>query len=82
MAGQDENEHLFRRTATLLRHPLGATILTFLFTGVAATLFSNFLDRISKTRDRGGPVFRNRMAALLRWILGSIRPPISPRLAA
>jgi hypothetical protein len=41
----------FEETATLLRHPLGATILTFLFTGVAATLFSNFLDRISKTRD-------------------------------
>jgi hypothetical protein len=31
---------------------------------------------------RGGPVFRNRMAAWLRWILGSITPPISPRLSA
>ena len=29
---------------------------------------------------RGGPVFRNRMAAWLRWILGWITPPISPRL--
>jgi NADPH-dependent curcumin reductase CurA len=32
--------------------------------------------------DRGGPVFRNRMAAWLRWILGWITPPISPRLLA
>jgi len=31
---------------------------------------------------RGGPVFRNRMAAWLRWILGSITPPISPGLPA
>jgi hypothetical protein len=32
--------------------------------------------------ERGGPVFRNRMAAWLRWILGSITPPISPGLPA
>jgi len=32
--------------------------------------------------DRGGPAFLNRMAAWLRWILGSITPPISPRLPA
>jgi CBS domain containing-hemolysin-like protein len=31
---------------------------------------------------RGGPVFRNRMAAWLRWILGWIMPPICPRLLA
>ncbi len=31
---------------------------------------------------RGGPVFRDRMAAWLRWILGLITPPISPRLLA
>ena len=31
---------------------------------------------------RGGPIFRDRMAAWLRWILGSITPPISPRLPA
>jgi hypothetical protein len=31
---------------------------------------------------RGGPVFRNRMAAWLRWILGWIMPPISPRSPA
>lgn len=30
--------------------------------------------------DRGGPALRDRMAAWLRWILGSITPPISPRL--
>jgi hypothetical protein len=34
------------------------------------------------TAFRGGPVFRNRMAAWLRWILGLITPPISPRLPA
>ena len=31
---------------------------------------------------RGGPAWRDRMAAWLRWILGSITPPISPRLPA
>jgi hypothetical protein len=31
---------------------------------------------------RGGPALRNRMAAWLRWILGLITPPISPRLLA
>ena len=39
---------------------------------------SKLIDRMV----RGGPVFRNRMAAWLRWILGSITPPISPRLPA
>ena len=29
---------------------------------------------------RGGPGFRDRMAAWLRWILVSITPPISPAL--
>jgi hypothetical protein len=38
-------------------------------------------DRFESAK-RGGPVFRNRMAALLRWILGSITPPISPRFPA
>jgi predicted P-loop ATPase len=33
-------------------------------------------------KQRGGPIFRDRMAAWLRWILGSITPPISPRLPA
>ncbi len=32
--------------------------------------------------SRGGPGLRDRMAAWLRWILGSIMPPISPRLPA
>ena len=32
--------------------------------------------------ERGGPALRDRMAAWLRWILGSITPPISPRLPA
>jgi hypothetical protein len=31
---------------------------------------------------RGGPALRDRMAAWLRWILGLITPPISPRLPA
>jgi hypothetical protein len=51
MASEHKGGHLLRRTATFLKHPLGAAILTFLFTGVAAALFSNFLDRISKARD-------------------------------
>jgi hypothetical protein len=29
---------------------------------------------------RGGPALPDRMAAWLRWILGWITPPISPRL--
>jgi molecular chaperone HtpG len=33
-----------------------------------------------EARIRGGPVFRDRMAAWLRWILGLITPPISPAL--
>jgi hypothetical protein len=32
-----------------------------------------------RNRDiRGGPVFRDRMAAWLRWFLGLITPPVSP----
>ncbi len=31
---------------------------------------------------RSGPALRGRMAAWLRWILGWITPPISPRLLA
>jgi hypothetical protein len=47
-----ERERSFaQKTAGFLTHPLGAAILTFLFTGVAATLFSNFLEGISKKRD-------------------------------
>jgi len=34
------------------------------------------------TTDRGGPALRDSSAAWLRWILGSITPPISPRLPA
>jgi hypothetical protein len=32
--------------------------------------------------ERGGPALRDSSAAWLRWILGSITPPISPRLPA
>ena len=39
------------RTAALLKHPLGAAILTFLFTGIGAALFSKFLDNLSKKRE-------------------------------
>ena len=39
-----------------------------------------FAALIERRGVRGGPVFRNRMAAWLRWILGWITPPISPRL--
>jgi len=40
------------------------------------------LPQEGRSKLRGGPVFRNRMAAWLRWILGWIMPPISPRLPA
>jgi hypothetical protein len=33
-------------------------------------------------KNRGGPALRDSSAAWLRWILGSITPPISPRLPA
>src|SRR5664279_3004910 len=33
-------------------------------------------------QNRGGPAFLDRMAAWLRWILGSVTPSISPRLPA
>jgi hypothetical protein len=33
---------------------------------------------IEKEELRGGPVFRDRMAAWLRWFLGLITPPVSP----
>jgi hypothetical protein len=39
-------------------------------------------DQHLDVAQRGGPIFRNRMAAWLRWILGSITPPISPGLPA
>jgi hypothetical protein len=35
-----------------------------------------------KLNVRGGPALRDSSAAWLRWILGSITPPISPRLPA
>jgi carbohydrate-selective porin OprB len=36
----------------------------------------------TKSEFRGGPALRDSSAAWLRWILGSITPPISPRLPA
>ena len=42
----------------------------------------NRCRRLAKDWERGGPALRDRMAAWLRWILGSITPPISPRLPA
>ena len=46
------------------------------------TLATQSRDLICASRSRGGPALRDRMAAWLRWILGSITPPISPRLPA
>lgn len=45
------NRSTAQRIASFFKHPLGAAMITFLFTGVAATLFSNFLNGISKQRD-------------------------------
>jgi hypothetical protein len=36
----------------------------------------------ARLTNRGGPALRDRLAAWLRWILGWITPPISPRLPA
>jgi hypothetical protein len=54
--GQPARQHkqgrsLAQRTPAFLKHPLGAALLTFLFTGIGAALFSKFLDTVSKTRD-------------------------------
>ena len=38
--------------------------------------------RKERGEHRGGPALRDSSAAWLRWILGSITPPISPRLPA
>ncbi len=43
-------------------------------------LLTRKLTVISDTR--AGPVFRHSVAALLRWILGWVTPPISPDLPA
>jgi hypothetical protein len=45
--------------------------------------WTGFLRQLSRlafveSDVRGGPGFRDRMAAWLRWILGSVTPPISP----
>ena len=58
-----------------------------------ASRFSTTLEQLRQLGDvdsdppcggfsRGGPALRDRMAAWLRWILGLITPPISPRLPA
>ena len=61
----------------LLRHGLqGANMLGGLGNSFA------LLGHERSPNLRGGPIFRNRMAAWLRWILGSITPPISPGLPA
>ncbi len=56
----------------------------WVFKGCYAPNDRQYRDRFGNdTPDiRGGPVFRDRMAAWLRWILGLITPPISPRLLA
>jgi hypothetical protein len=45
-----------------------------------AVVHKPLFDNLAHTEVRGGPVFRDRMAAWLRWILGLITPPISPAL--
>ena len=48
------------------------------------TAIAEFSDKLKQVDEasRGGPALRDRMAVWLRWILGSITPPISPCLPA
>ena len=48
----------------------------------AVAVKNGVLSAVGRTEERGGPVFRNRMAALLRLFLGWVTPPISPRVPA
>jgi hypothetical protein len=48
--------------------------------GEIVRIYVNVDDRVPGVR--GGPDLRDRMAAWLRWILGSVTPPIFPRLPA
>jgi len=48
----------------------------------AFLIITSLIGPLATAVHRGGPVFRNRMAAWLRWILGWIMPPISPRSPA
>jgi len=52
------------------------------FDRVVAINLKGSFNFMREAANRSGPVFRNRMAAWLRWILGWITPPISPRLLA
>jgi hypothetical protein len=50
----DEQKHeypWFKKTARILKHPLAAALLTFIFTGIGAALINDYLNRVSKTRD-------------------------------
>ena len=42
-------------------------------------VFLAHMELHRRQSPRGGPALRDRMAAWLRWILGLITPPISPR---
>jgi hypothetical protein len=41
----------WRRVGTALKHPIGAALLAFFLTGIAATLFSKWLDELSKAHE-------------------------------
>jgi len=60
----------------------GAVITAAHVLGRWPSFISNPRVLIAGQELRGGPAFLDRMAAWLRWILGSVTPPISPRLPA
>jgi hypothetical protein len=70
----------------LLRHKLVDFDCALALDGDCLKLFGLDLDVLSfadfvaldDVGNRGGPVFRDRMAAWLRWFLGLITPPVSP----
>jgi hypothetical protein len=47
----------------------------------ASKTLKNIQGAWIKEQHRGGSAFRDSLAAWLRWILGSITPPVSPWLA-
>jgi hypothetical protein len=79
---EDLESYIFRRAVC----NLGTKNYNRFFLTVLNKLSSSKFDRVNLRaalcEQRGGPVFRNRMAAWLRWILGSITPPISRGLPA
>jgi len=86
-AEKKSNEDVQRIWAKILaseiRQPGSSSLRTLYFLASVNSKDANrIVSAFSFVIERGGPGLRDRMAAWLRWILGSIMPPISPRLPA